>query len=330
MDSSVINSYITKINEKLNDLEKANKRVLTDTNQLLFAYRGESKDFQESKLTPSIFRNTTYIHKEGYLYELLEDYGIIKTNRDFDKMIDAQHYIAISRGLDISFNLLVSLYFSCIDIDCREEDGVIYVFAFPKYVSPHSKYLDDFYENILCEDSPMTIPDKNFKVISHSKNNKRIIAQNGGFIFFPGSNAFQLPDIYYRQVTIKAKDKEKILKELDKLFGINTAKLFPEKNYIAEHVKELFNKKRNYNNKSLTIENQVLEYINRLDYELELEKYRLLKEEKKTANDTNLRLSRIIRKEHNDLKSYIHKNNADNLLDMINREIEILRRSKLC
>ena len=76
---------------------------------------------------PSLFRNPSFVAKERYLFELLGDYNIIGTEkkRYIEKSIEAQHYISISRNLDITFSILPALYFACKSE--KKEDGVLYL-----------------------------------------------------------------------------------------------------------------------------------------------------------------------------------------------------------
>ena len=325
MDGLVL-QYLDEIKKHINYFEDLNKCLLGNTKKMVFAYRGEPEDYGETKLTPSIFRNTTYVQNERYLFELLQDYNVIKSKRNIEKMIDAQHYVSISRALDITFNALVALYFAC--IKSLDRDGVIYIFCFPEYVSPHSNYIEEIYEKILEGDENQII-DKNFKVISHARNNERITAQSGGFIFFPGKKKYKLSEVYYKSLFIDANSKEKVIIELDRFFGINEAALFPEKDKIADYVKEIFVGEYEYKNRKITVEDQIEEYLKRLDYELELEKTI-------AGNDYDVSkyLMRRVRKEQDDLKNYIKRNckinNVESMMIKLDVEIEKLRRSKRC
>ncbi len=298
MMTSLVAEYVEKINTRRRELEDFNKKILGDTSDsLLFAYRGEPRDYGRTKLTPSLFREDSYVEKEEHLFELLADFGVIDNSksRNIEKMIDAQHYVAVSRALDITFNSLVALYFACASEENMGKDGVVYTFCFPNYVSPHSDEIEQLYCSII-NDKDNHIIDKNFKVITHTKNNERIIAQYGGFIFFPGSNRCRLKDIYYREERISKDDKAKIVDELDKLFGINKAKLFPEKDSISEMVKKKYISDTYSRKKETGFIGQIEEYFVRLDYELEAYKKR---------DNSEIEIKRIIRKEIDDMEAYV-------------------------
>lgn len=280
-------SEIMKIVEELR--EKHSKKFDSEP---LIAFRGESKDFAETKLMPSIFRDSSYVTKEKYLFELLCDYELIgyeKTN--IDKAIETQHYVSISRMLDVTFNAAVALYFSCInDI---EKDGFVYVFCFPEYYSPHSNYIENFYENILGSKKIKTYF-KNFKVFSHSYSNERIKAQSGGFIFFPGETFSKINNIYYKEVKICKEDKKRILRDLEMVFHINTAKLFPEKDKVAKIIRNKFIQ-NNYLREELTIKNEIESCFKRVSYEIKMS----------DMNDKIVFL-RYLRKEKEDLLGFLN------------------------
>ena len=328
---SVIAKYLDRINAMVCELETSNKKIFGNTDRLLFAYRGEPRDYGNTRLTPSIFRNSSYIDKEKHLFELLEDYDVIEKGKDrnIEKMIDAQHYVSISRSLDITFNVLVSLFFACTGSD--EADGYVYVFCFPNYCSPHSKEIEELYERIL-EGKDEQVLGKNYKVITHTKNNERITAQSGGFIFFPGKKSYQIKEVYYRKVVIEKEDKGKILFELNRFFGINEAKLFPEKQFIAGIVRDkytngIFDNICSGKNEDFVI-GQLKEYFERLDYELEV-----FCRERTDKND-DIVVKRLIRKEKSDIYDYLDNVYGDDdykkqMEKYVDEMFDNLRRSKL-
>ena len=184
--------YIAKIKEKVTELSLRHRTFLKT--EPLVAFRGEPKDYGETKLMPSLFRDKSYVAKEAHLFELFCDYSIVGPGAsNIEKAIETQHYASISRMLDISFDLLVALYFAC--AHPGEHDGYVYIFAFPEYYSPHSKYVEEFYTNVL--EGKHIAYSRNFKVFSHSFVNDRIKAQKGGFIFFPGREFYPINSCYY-------------------------------------------------------------------------------------------------------------------------------------
>ena len=292
-----LNDYIKEVKEKISLLIDRNK--MQENDEYLFAFRGEARDYGATKLMPSLFRNSTYITKEKYLFELLSDYDVITNEKkgNIEKAMEAQHYVAISRMLDITFNVLVAFYFACISE--QDKDAKLYIFCFPEHYSPHSKYIEKFYTNML--EGKNIAYSKNFKVISHSYLNSRIKAQMGGFIFFQGNEFSPISSIYYESIKIEAQDKKNILKELNLLFGINNATIFPDKENRANLAKEKFNQFKS-KVRDLSIEDEIYTYFERIQYESNIYKNKLGKD------FDRIKYLRKLRKEREDLLNYIDIN----------------------
>lgn len=199
--------YLSKIGTEIKKLEQKHYRHYN--NKLLIAFRGESQDFGKTKLMPSMFRESEYIYKENYLFDLFCDLGLIDNDDKWiDKATETQHYAALSRMLDITFDCLVALYFACCSDNegNNAKDGYVYIFGFPEYLSPHSKFIEQLYESVLNPEKNIMFQ-KNFLVFSESHANERIKAQKGGFIFFPSQIFSPLNEVYYRYIKISALDK---------------------------------------------------------------------------------------------------------------------------
>lgn len=312
----LIANYVNEINIEIFNLKAKSKDFLY--NDPLIAFRGEPKDYQETKLTPSLFRNASFIEKEKYLFELFCDYNLISPSAsNIEKAIETQHFAALSRMLDITFNLLVAIYFACISE--KDKDGYVYIFAFPEYYSPHSKYIEEFYTNIL--EGNQIAYSQNFKVFTHTHINERINAQNGGFIFFPGTSFYPINNCYYEKIKIFHAHKDFLLKELNMLFSINDASIFPQKDNIAAIIKEKFNSK-DYSIEEVSVENEIKSAIFRLKYELNMQK--------KSFPNNSKNILRQIRKEESDLQNYIITNSINDskkrikLLDILRESFQIL------
>lgn len=304
----MLSDYLNKVEEKINNLVDRHKKY-SDKGYLI-AFRGENKDYGKTKLMPSLFRDKAYIGKERYLFELLGDYGFLDgiKERNIEKAMEAQHYIAISRMLDITFSLLPAFYFACATSceDDENSDAIVYIFCFPEQYSPHSQYIEQFYTDIL-EDSMEDITySSNFKVISHSYSNERIKAQVGGFIFFPGKEYRAIPDVYYDVIWIQKSDKKTLLKELDRIFNINEATLFPEKEKLGPIIKQKF-KEQEYVKRTITLRSEVEAFFDRIDYELAMAQEKI--------NEGDNSLLRYLRKEKSDLLAYVTFNYRKNLID---------------
>lgn len=312
-----IGKYLDEITKKINKLN--NRQKCYDNTEHLIAFRGESRDFKDTKLMPSLFRNLDYINKENYIFELLKDYDFFEKNpkSHIEQAIESQHYLAISRLLDISFSILPALYFACKDY--KDEEGILYIFCFPEYYSPHSNYIEQFYSEILNNKENIAYP-SNFKVISHSYSNQRIRAQVGGFIFFPGNEFKKISSIYYETVKIDPKDKEIILDEMNRLFSINESTLFPEKERLVDIIKKKLEKNA-YHQRKISVEEEVMTYFQRIEYELEMEIQK---------GSINHKLGRYLRKEKYDLKFYVDKyeenqEKKEKIYDKIEKEILFLK-----
>ena len=286
--------YIAQIKEKVAELSSRHRTFLKT--EPLIAFRGESKDYGDTKLTPSLFRDSSYVDKESHLFELFCDYNIVDSKAsNIEKAIETQHYASISRMLDISFDVLVALYFACAHPE--EHDGYVYVFAFPEHYSPHSKYIEEFYTNVL--NGKHIAYSRNFKVFSHSFTNDRIKAQKGGFIFFPGKEFHPINDCYYERILISKNHKREILEDLEALFQITKATLFPEKDKIAEVITNKF-KGNIYATKSVSLENEIESSFSRINYEL-----KILRLKGEAADKT--KVMRWLRKEQDDLINYTNQ-----------------------
>lgn len=309
MKSGCLPAYITQIKEKVAELSSRHRAFLKT--EPLIAFRGESNDYGDTKLTPSLFRDSSYVAKESHLFELFCDYNIVDPKAsNIEKAIETQHYASISRMLDISFDVLVALYFACAHPD--EHDGYVYVFAFPEHYSPHSKYIEEFYTNVL--EGKHIAYSRNFKVFSHSFTNDRIKAQKGGFIFFPGKEFHPINDCYYERILISKNHKREILEDLEALFQITKATLFPEKDKVAEIITNKF-KGNIYTTKSVSLENEIESFFSRIDYEL-----KILHLKGKTADKK--RVMRWLRKEQDDLINYTEQQISSHISGLTDAEQE--------
>lgn len=307
--SGCLPAYITQIKEKVAELSSRHRAFLKT--EPLIAFRGESNDYGDTKLTPSLFRDSSYVAKESHLFELFCDYNIVDPKAsNIEKAIETQHYASISRMLDISFDVLVALYFACTHPD--EHDGYVYVFAFPEHYSPHSKYIEEFYTNVL--EGKHIAYSRNFKVFSHSVTNDRIKAQKGGFIFFPGKEFHPINDCYYERILISKNHKREILEDLEALFQITKATLFPEKDKVAEIITNKF-KGNIYTTKSVSLENEIESFFSRIDYEL-----KILRLKGKTADKK--RVMRWLRKEQDDLINYTEQQISSHISELTDAEQE--------
>lgn len=264
MNSSVIIKYLQDIDESVNQLKKKNEKI--DNNNYVIAYRGEGADYGKTRLMPTIFRDDRLQGSEKTLLDLLCDYGIVdkSENANIGRAIESQHYLQLSRLLDITFSVLPSLYFCC--NSSPESDGFVYIFCFPEFHSPSSTFIEDYY-SLLINTGGMSPFPGNFKVLAHGYNNIRMVAQNGGFVLFPSKDYKPISNCYYKSVRIKSEDKKEILKNLEDLFHIYESSLFPEKDKLVTLIKTQLNSSAQKNN-TVSYEMEFEAIISRIEYEL--------------------------------------------------------------
>lgn len=327
MSLSKVIKYLEKIEEEVENLKRFHGEKVT------IAYRGENKDYKETRLTPSLFRQVYSDIKERQLLESIIDLKEESKQLTWiDCAIEAQHYYEISKLLDITFNALVGLYFACASTE-KNEKSVLYVMAFPEYFSPNSKYVNELY-NKHIENQGYELFQGNFKVLSHSKKNERIIRQNGGFILFMDETPESIPSAYYRMIEIEKNEQKEIIEVLEKYFCISKSTLFPEKDKqkdtVVKHAKSLSGKKESifdsevqqfFNHKKVKVK-QIIENLKIDLVQKEKEIRRILRETEKTVESKKERLKPNI----NELKYLMsEKSKFENYVYI---EIEVLKNGK--
>lgn len=104
------------------------KKQNSKNSKHIIAFRGEPIDYRDTALMPSIFRNGNRKY-ESLSYDLAIDYRLNNANDQYvDQATNLQHYIALSRMLDITFNCLVALYFACCNYEKIVMKMVLYIF----------------------------------------------------------------------------------------------------------------------------------------------------------------------------------------------------------
>lgn len=293
----IITEIYNKIEELKNDVKNINQ-------EFTYCFRGEAKDYGATKLMPTLFRENMAGDKlrDRELISLISDYKIADSSfsDSLSKAIEGQHFLAMSRLLDITFSMLPSIFFA--SLYEKNEDGIIYIFQFPKTYSPSSVYINNYYEKLINgEINPFY---QNFKVLSHTQSNERIKSQSGGFILFPGSEVKKIPKEYYRKVIIKSEIKNIIIDELDSFFNINESIIYPEKDkkrdLIHKKLQMITNEKK-YNETSVEFYiSEINEAIDRIKYE-----YSIFISQIESKKEAKYTFKRRLRKEKQEIIDYI-------------------------
>ncbi len=207
-----------------------------DINPIKFTFRGESAEFGDTKMLPSLYRGD---HDEVKIINILIDLGHLEPNYSLNSMIDSQHYIAISRLLDITNDVNVALYFAT--EDCRGKDineygdGYLYVINYPMYFSSSSMEVQQIVDDLLSSRNDLYFDDLP-KFIFSSSNNDRTVRQKSGFILSTASTKSNLSEKLYDRITIKKEDKKKLIKFLEDVHHVYEGWLFPEIQYQKNNV----------------------------------------------------------------------------------------------
>lgn len=301
----VISEIYSKIEELQRDVRGMNL-------EFTYCFRGEARDYGETRLVPTLFRENTLDGKlpDKELINLISDYRIADPSikDSLSKAIEGQHFLALSRLLDITFSILPSIFFA--SLYEKKEDGVVYIFQFPKTYSPSSLYINAYYDKLISGE--ITPYYQNFKVLSHTQSNERIKSQSGGFILFPGPKIKKIPKEYFREVKIKSEDKEEIIEELNNFFNINESIMYPEKDKKRDVIKKklymISGDREDINDSKKFYKSEIRNTIERIKYESTIAMSRLNQENSLEANNT---LKRILRKEEYDLIGYIDSINSE-------------------
>lgn len=235
-----IEQYIFVINEY-------QKKLASDSSFLV--YRGEPEIYK-TPCMPNLFRKKTLYENRFYeknIYDAMRQNGITDKDSYLEIAIDAQHDEFPSRLLDVSYNCLSALYFATTpsyhfkEDDYDSVDGAVYLIDIEEIYSPSANNAKQVFDAIINK-TPEWIDDTVFshdhKFIDYSKQNARIIAQQGAFILFQGNSFVELPRGIIHKIVIPGGAKKKLRKQLYDLFGIHTGTIYPEATNMVDALKK--------------------------------------------------------------------------------------------
>jgi hypothetical protein len=127
------NKINTKTAKSISNYFKIIEKFISEStdDDCTFYFRGESEDYQENALTPSIYRDGL-INSEEKIYREVSRYNNIDFSEDvttFDKLCRMQHYSAPTRLIDLSDDPLTALWFA---INEGKKQGVVYLIKIKK------------------------------------------------------------------------------------------------------------------------------------------------------------------------------------------------------
>lgn len=212
--------------------------------------RGQSKDYHllpgalrcdddgkrlYSKVTVNCFMKD--FKMDALMY--MDNPGVVIT--DYDYMVLAQHYGVPTRLLDFTYSHMVSLMFAvekAFSYDEDDEENSVVWFLNPNELNGKSLSRKELINIADCSNAE--VEDKSLPVaVSANKNNQRIAAQNGSFVFFQqDAMALELyPQIEkcLKKIIIPHKDSKNILKSLY-LLGMRFSNIYPELASVSKDI----------------------------------------------------------------------------------------------
>lgn len=208
-------------------------------------------------LDSSLTREEKYTENEARMYydilslkpeAFANDYSI------YERLITMQHFGMPTRLLDITRNPLVSIFFSCNNLDRANADGLVYSFVpesdnFLNFDDERLKCLtnnivsrDEDYKNNSCNLTQSQKEEcfaKNWFVQGIAKN-QRINNQSGDFVFVSSEESRKnLDSLPTKIVIIDANSKKILLEQLESL-NIHSGSVYPDLSHMSSYIRERY------------------------------------------------------------------------------------------
>ncbi len=244
--------------------------IMGGENEAEYLYRGQANS--NWTLDASITREPKYLENESQLY-----YDILSLKPDafkedhsvYERLITMQHYGMPTRLLDISRNPLVAIFFACNNMECKNQDGTIFIFSpirdrFLNFEDKRLKCLVKIVENEdktdICNnchtknECPNNIglkengdlPDfflENWFAKGVAKN-QRINNQSGDFIFVGLNGSPQtLSEMIHMTIIIDPETKEVLIQQLEAL-NIHGGAVYPDITHMSNYIRSKYLKVR--------------------------------------------------------------------------------------
>lgn len=265
------NEEITSLSDMLRIIEG----IRIDSSRVAF-FRGHSN--VEYVLQPGLFRQRHHRKEEKNIIRELITLHPSEFELDsstFERLVRMQHYSLPTRLLDLTYNPLVALYFSCCSNPKADAEFIRFTVA-----ENNIRYSDS--DTVSCvanlanldgrerdvirkmsDDSELASSDVGERLLHFIKseksyflpkikisdlkgvfsvrpklNNRRILAQQGAFLIFGLTTSFGDGSRFgfsVRRYVIRSDNKARILSQLDKI-NVNMSTIFPEIEYAARYI----------------------------------------------------------------------------------------------
>lgn len=234
-----IATYIKAIQKEISDLKATYQHL-----DPIVVFRGESFDYKDTACMPNIFRTDILLQNpkfEKSLFDEMFSQNISSKTSYLTAAINAQHGGFPSRLLDVTYNALTALYFAT-EANSKDNSNTyayVYIFFVNSLFTATSEETIKHYEQAISSSYNDTLANTyNHKLIDHSKVNKRIIAQQGALILFPGTRHHKINNMIIKKIKIPQENKLLIQEELETYFGITKGFIYPEAEHQVDFVKK--------------------------------------------------------------------------------------------